>query len=747
MNRLFRPWWVIYLSVAGCAFAFFLFGFLYFNYGFGPLILTHRHTPIDVRLENPGPLLASKKITGVFTANDNYLGLLALRFVSFQKPEYSKEDVLVFRIREKGKKEWYSQNTYRTGILEENLEFPFGFPVIENSKGVQYEFELESRFGSASHAVSIDLSSHFFLSAYQYPKNLIVHSLVSFGHFIKQKINLGSSDFGYVLRLFLYGIPFICWIFIVGTAKKKDELVRRIVKVLVAGIIVDIVCIPYEYEGITLFFYLAWIVTSIMNHFSPVVSIGLAAATTGMYAVSSILHLNSISEKSIVWTYFFFLYGFSQALLSEWSITCTKKYIPKVPAFFRTCIQRYIKSNVLHLVVIGIVLCIVSIVYPVIPLTGDEVSNYLFFSKNGPLQVMTNYELPNNQVFFTLIQSIFIHKTMLAILPYILRIFNVIYAIIFIWMVRVYFRKISDVWWILTALCLAFVFSGPVITPYFIVARGYILGSSLFFGGVYFLIRHKAYLASMLLILSAWTIPTFAYAYPLLFVVGWYALKEKNIWMKTAFLTMAGIALAYFPLLHDIRIQTSRWGYASFWEFVTMTYMTVSNYAYIPCGQLFHFIYIMGYVWSVFSVYKERASHTRTWLLLLAMGILSYFLSTAFFFYVAHVHAPYVRNGFFITLTVVWTMIYVSWRSSNKAIRWLLITLLVGNTIAGLYIFTQTLILKKDRYPVFDGELSYQSIHLNNYLERRTSRLFIDRLDISIIEFYSYIRDIPITGR
>ena len=41
----------------------------------------------------------------------------------------------------------------------------------------------------------------------------------------------------------------------------------------------------------------------------------------------------------------------------------------------------------------------------IVPLTYDEAANYQIFSSRGYAFVLTNYSLPNNHVFFTLLQS------------------------------------------------------------------------------------------------------------------------------------------------------------------------------------------------------------------------------------------------------------------------------------------------------------------------------------------------------
>ena len=78
-----------------------------------------------------GELLSGDTIRGEFRAKDNNLGIISIRFSTFNR---ISSDVFTFRIKEKGKKEWYYVNAYKSKEFGGYDLFPFGFPIISTRK-------------------------------------------------------------------------------------------------------------------------------------------------------------------------------------------------------------------------------------------------------------------------------------------------------------------------------------------------------------------------------------------------------------------------------------------------------------------------------------------------------------------------------------------------------------------------------------------------------------------------------------
>lgn len=86
-------------------------------------------------------LLAKTTVSLEFEASENNLGTVELLINNYGK---INGDVLSFRLKEKGSESWYYSNVYGTEKMDAGRYFPFGFPVIGNSKNKTYLIEIES---------------------------------------------------------------------------------------------------------------------------------------------------------------------------------------------------------------------------------------------------------------------------------------------------------------------------------------------------------------------------------------------------------------------------------------------------------------------------------------------------------------------------------------------------------------------------------------------------------------------------
>lgn len=113
-------------------------------------------------------LLAKKKIGGSFTARTDNLGIIAVPFDTNNK---SVNDRIIFRIKQSETTDWYFQATYNTNQIQNNIPFPFGFPIIRNSKNITYTFEIESLNGTPDDSLSLSQASPYFITKYKFTKS------------------------------------------------------------------------------------------------------------------------------------------------------------------------------------------------------------------------------------------------------------------------------------------------------------------------------------------------------------------------------------------------------------------------------------------------------------------------------------------------------------------------------------------------------------------------------------------------
>ncbi|HUD09800.1 MAG TPA: hypothetical protein VMR77_03290 [Patescibacteria group bacterium] len=150
-------------------------------------------------------------VSGEFKARDNNLGILSLRFQTFFRPAYDDEDLLLFQIKQKDSKDWYYETIYRDGTIYDVPFFPFGFPIIADSKNKTYEFKLTSLRGNDNNSVALSTRWQSIAAKYKFTKSeLLQNKLELFDFSIKKFANsLGTIDvlfssFVYLLPLLFY---------------------------------------------------------------------------------------------------------------------------------------------------------------------------------------------------------------------------------------------------------------------------------------------------------------------------------------------------------------------------------------------------------------------------------------------------------------------------------------------------------------------------------------------------------------
>ena len=206
-------------------------------------------------------LFKNALIKGQFLAKENNLGIVSIRFVPHQAIPYDEEDTLIFKIKEKGTAKWYSQNFYRSGLIYGSSLFPFGFPVISNSKNKEYQFLLISLYGNRENAIALSFLQPNVVISYQIPKQEIFKNPHTFLQFIYKKLqttyatlNLFLNSTFFLLPLFIY---FILIVFPISKISISPIKLQLFVLILA---LYDSIFIVQTYIGLTLIILGLWIV-------------------------------------------------------------------------------------------------------------------------------------------------------------------------------------------------------------------------------------------------------------------------------------------------------------------------------------------------------------------------------------------------------------------------------------------------------------------------------------------------------
>ena len=297
---------------------FWVFSSLIFNSRTSFSVLEHGNSDAVLKGKIHGKLYKNEKIEGEFTAKENNLGMVMIRFNDFVLPDYRGEDDLLFKLKEKGKKDWYYFNSYRSGLLKRQLLFPFGFPIISESKGKAYEFELQSLYGNSTNAVELSGIKPIVKTTYQFPRKEIAGSKMRIIKFLPVKIINSFTNIDFLLSSVTYLLPFALYFFMMIFFIKKTILSRRIfTTVLYIFILTDLVVLRELYTGIFTVLVFWYAISMNVNKVRARTTFILTTFLIIFWIFLVSVGNNVYSLKLNVWVYALFLIGTFQLIVEN----------------------------------------------------------------------------------------------------------------------------------------------------------------------------------------------------------------------------------------------------------------------------------------------------------------------------------------------------------------------------------------------------------------------------------------------
>jgi len=307
------------------------------------------------------PLYQHQKIGGEFIASENYLGIVSVRFKTFLR---INDDFLRFRIRQASDSAWFYQAAYKVDQFQPDALFPFGFPVVENSQGKKFIFEIESTQGQVNNSVAVSSQFPSFVSIYKFPRRavlgdldqieftswkrtfpptynktkfslieiytfltkklpnlssdtrfnstLLKNSIVSF--FTKKIANLAATtDFTWATIFHL--LPFFLYMTWLWTSTKNIRWPVVFSISPIALIILESLTITSYQDLITLEVSLVWILTVYYYRFSSSASYFIGFAMLILSPIFLYSNNQLLAEKYAVWSFILFAIAISQNLL------------------------------------------------------------------------------------------------------------------------------------------------------------------------------------------------------------------------------------------------------------------------------------------------------------------------------------------------------------------------------------------------------------------------------------------------
>lgn len=295
---------------------------LYQNLGI--TILTYNHAAKEIVTKSYSELLKGQKIIGEFRAKDNNLGIVAVRFNTYFR---INEDTVLFRIKNKKDKSWYYEYHYTTPQFQPNQYFTFGFPIIPDSEGNIYDFEIESTMGEHENAVALSPIEPIFETKYQYSKDLIVNDIKHPGNFFqsnntksyagdflirKTKNSFSNSDFS--ISFIVYALPlllYIIWLFFFEKFLADKYYLATLP--LFAMIVIALANFTRN-DTAVLGFTLLWGTLALVYHLRSNISFVLAICFLIVSIILLYTSQETISKNFTMWGYMLLVVGVAQEI-------------------------------------------------------------------------------------------------------------------------------------------------------------------------------------------------------------------------------------------------------------------------------------------------------------------------------------------------------------------------------------------------------------------------------------------------
>ncbi len=193
-------------------------------------------------------ILKGERIIGKFNASENYLGQISVRFYNFDR---INKDEVHFRLFEKSNLIY--EHIYKTDQFLPNELFPFGFPLIADSRGKEYVFEIESTAGRSEDAVTLSPQEPLVSTSYQYPKVLLIKNPKTLSEFLLKKISYMQFNRDFAFSLIEYFVSLTISLFLIHLLLEKLFDLKKLRKIKPSSIVVGPGLVLVSFSAILLY--------------------------------------------------------------------------------------------------------------------------------------------------------------------------------------------------------------------------------------------------------------------------------------------------------------------------------------------------------------------------------------------------------------------------------------------------------------------------------------------------------------
>lgn len=269
-------------------------------------------------------LFMNEKLTGRFKANENNLGIISIRIGDVPRVSFEDEDELIFRIKEHKGGHIIYESKYRSGSFNSRDYFPFGFVPINNSKGIEYDFEIISLKGTELNSIEIKNTNPIYISKYKFSKSEIFKNRESVINFLGKKSFTFINNFDALASSIVFLLPLIFYLIWIALPlsnwiERKGGVTRRRIFTLFSCLLIILEISFYEFAiiGFTLGFLGLWIFTIYINKLKSETTLYLSFLLLLLSLLSVYFKLDINVNKASSFAYYLFLIGFVQILLEH----------------------------------------------------------------------------------------------------------------------------------------------------------------------------------------------------------------------------------------------------------------------------------------------------------------------------------------------------------------------------------------------------------------------------------------------
>lgn len=286
-------------------------------------ILTYKYHKNEFKPFKSSRILKGEILRAEIKSKAKNLGIISVRFNNF---DHISDDIMIYRVREKGQKNWYYQNQHSVGQFQPHGLFTFGFPLIPYSEGKVYQFELESKKGTPKESVALSILEPVLVTKHEYGREALMTNKDLLREFIFRKIDNLITDTDFIVSSLIYILPLLFYVLTFIFFEKPGKFLNRkvsyfqkeqtrlkgqfkLVSIPLLFTILDVVFVSQINHTILIVITSVWIFILINFKLDSRISFVASLFFLGLSPFLLIVHLEAFAEKAALWAYMFLLVG------------------------------------------------------------------------------------------------------------------------------------------------------------------------------------------------------------------------------------------------------------------------------------------------------------------------------------------------------------------------------------------------------------------------------------------------------